>query len=117
MDEITIENAKKFHLLMDTLQSNPSTNTYFQNLKRIWKFICKELKHDLQYPTTCNYENSNIILVWSNSQDYSELEINESGFVSMLFQIKNGSTLYETDSQTYTLPTLQWVNFMRSMSS
>ena len=114
MEELNKENAKKFHLFFDTLRSNKPTFHYYINLNRIWKYLKKEFKANLIYPTSCIEENSNLILIWSNNTVYSELEITEKGFVSMLFQLKNQTTLYETKINQYTLPTLDWIQLMQN---
>lgn len=113
MEELNLQNAKKFHLFLDILYANKITLNYYSNLIRIWKYLQKEFKKKLLYPTSCLEENSNIILIWSNDTIYSELEITEKGFVSMLFQVKNKTTLYETSIDKYTLPTLEWISLMK----
>lgn len=113
MEDLNVENAKKFHLFLDTLHANNTTSNYYFNLNRIWKYLRREFKNHLIYPTSCTQENSNLILIWSNDEIYSELEMTEEGFVSMLFQLKNQTTLYETSIKQHTLPTLDWMLLMK----
>ena len=108
------ENAKKFHLLADTLQNNSSTRDYYYHLNRVWSFLAKEFKKNMVYPSKCLQEDSNLILVWSDVNYYSELEITETGFVSSLYNSRDERVLLETNLGDYTLPTLDWIHHMKN---
>ena len=113
MDEINIENAKKFHLLLDTLQDKKQTYSEYYHLNRVWKFLKKEFRKNLIFPTKCIYETPNMILVWSTDKYYADLEISNNGFVSSFYKSRDEKIIFENNLGDSTLPSLTWIDYMK----